>query len=117
MAERDERNSEQPNFIKSQVNQFLHTLSSSPTEEDFVVTYCDIFWTLVSVLGRIISICITINVAYNYYTNDRYNYFYWTVSCFLIPMLVTTFLQMTMFVTFVLVSIFVNDCEKFSFLL
>lgn len=99
MTERDERNSEQPNFIKSQVNQFLHSLSSSPTEEDFVVTYCDIFWTIVSVFGRIISIGITINVAYNYYVNEQIDYFAWTVGCFVLPMLVTTFLQITMWVS------------------
>ncbi|XP_037031972.1 XK-related protein 6 [Bradysia coprophila] len=97
MAERDERNSGQPNFIKSQVNQFLHSLSSSPTEEDFVVTYCDIFWTIISVFGRIISIGITINVAFNYYRNDQMNYFAWTVGCFVLPMLVTTFLQITIY--------------------
>lgn len=91
-----ERNSEQPNFIKSHVNQILHSLSSSP-KEDFIVTYCDIFWTIISVLGRIIGICITINVAYNYYRNNQIDYFVWTVSCFLIPMVVTTFLQISMY--------------------
>lgn len=91
-----ERNSDQPNFIKSHVNQILHTLSTSPTEEDFSVTYCDIFWTIISVFCRIISICITINVAYNYYRNDQMDYFAWTVSCFLIPMFVTTFIQIAM---------------------
>lgn len=96
MAERAERDSEQPNFIKSHVNQILHSLSSSPTEEDFVVTYCDIFWTIISVFGRIISICITINVAYNYYRYNEMEYFTWTVSCFVIPMLVTTYLQISM---------------------
>lgn len=96
MAERaTERNAEQPNFIKS-VNQILHSLSSTPTEQDYIVTYCDIFWTIISVFGRIISIGITINVAYNYYINDQINYFVWTVSCFVIPMLVTTFLQISM---------------------
>ncbi|KAJ6649438.1 XK-related protein 6 [Pseudolycoriella hygida] len=97
MAGQSERISEQPNFIKSHVNQFLQSLSSSPTEEDFTVTYCDIFWTIISVLGRIISILITINVAFNYYRNDQFDYFWWTVICFTVPMLVTTFLQISIY--------------------
>lgn len=84
------------NFIKRKVSNILDTLSNSPTEADFSVTYCDIFWIIISILGRIISILININVAYAYYKNDKIYYFILTVSCFAIPMIVTTLLQIAM---------------------
>lgn len=74
----------------------LDTLSASPKDEDLHVTGSDIFWTVVSILGRVVSIILTINLALDYYRHGRTDYFIWTLCCFLIPVVITMFLQLNM---------------------
>lgn len=78
------------------VNRFFKKLSASPTDEDFSITYCDLFWLVVSIVSRIISIATNIILAVNYFHLDRIDYFTWTVSCIVIPMLITIALQIAL---------------------
>lgn len=82
--------------FKQTVNHFFNTLSLSPTEEDFNVTYYDIGMLLVSILGRIFTILANIYLAYDYYRHDYIDYFTWTVSCICISLVVTTVLQVAL---------------------
>lgn len=81
---------------QGRVKDLLDILSTSPKDEDFSVTKSDIFWTAVSILGRFISVLLTINLAFDYYSHGQLHYFAWTLCCFLIPMAITIFLQSTM---------------------
>lgn len=85
-------------LAKQSVSRILQHLAVVPTDNDYRVTYCELFSAFTSILGRIVSILLTINVAYEYYRNGRFNYFWWTVACFVIPMVVTTCVQIVMFV-------------------
>lgn len=87
---------ETDSISRGRVSGFLNTLGASPKDEDFVITKSDIFWTVISILGRVLSIILTINLAVDYYLHGRINYFIWTLCCFLIPMLITIFLQYNM---------------------
>lgn len=83
------------NFFK-QMNQIIDKLGTSPREEDYTVTFYDIFYSILSIFFRIIGILININVAYEYFRHGKQHYFIWTVSCFAIPMVITSFLQIAM---------------------
>lgn len=81
---------------RDRVSGILDTLSASPKDEDFIVTKSDIFWIVTSILGRVVSIVLTINLALDYYRHERKDYFIWTMCCFLIPIGITLFLQLNM---------------------
>lgn len=85
-------------LAKQSVSRILQHLAVVPTDNDYRVTYCELFSAFSSILGRIISILLTINVAYEYYRHARLNYFWWTVTCFVVPMVVTTCVQIVMLV-------------------
>lgn len=87
---------EPDSVARKRVCHFFNILSASPTDEEVPITNCDIFWMFVAILGRIIGIILTINLAVEYYMQGRINYFVWTLCCFLIPMVITTFLHFTM---------------------
>lgn len=82
--------------LQQRMANLLHTLSHSPAEHELIVTDCDIFWTIVSIVSRMISIGLNIAVAINFYHQGQQDYFWWTLACSLIPMFVTTILQITM---------------------
>lgn len=81
---------------RERVNGIFDGLNAVPMTEDDYVTNCDIFWTLISILSRVSSIFSTIYLAYSYYRNEQSDYFTWTLSCFLIPLAITMFLQIFM---------------------
>lgn len=92
-------------LAKQSVSRILQHLAVLPTVNDYRVTYWELFNTIFSILGRIVGILLTINVAFEYYRHGRSNYFWWTVACFVIPMVVTTCVQIVM-----LVEIICNIC-------
>lgn len=83
-------------LAKQRVSRILEHLAVPPTDDDYRVTYCELFSAVVSILGRIVGILINLNVAYEYLLHGKRNYFMWTVACFVIPMIVTTFVQIAM---------------------
>ncbi|XP_055599604.1 XK-related protein 6 [Uranotaenia lowii] len=66
-------------------------------EGNFTVTNSDIVWTVISILSRIVSILLNINLAYDYYRKGKMDYFIWTTCGILIPGLVTTTLTVYMY--------------------
>lgn len=74
----------------------LDGLNSVPASEDYDVTNCDIFWTITSILSRVFSIFSTIYLAYSYYQRNQIDYVIWTLCCFIIPLIITMFLQIFM---------------------
>lgn len=75
---------------------FLDGLNSVPAGEDYYVTNCDIFWTITSIFSRVFSIFSTIYLAYSYYQRNQIDYVVWTLCCFIIPLIITMFLQIFM---------------------
>lgn len=91
-----EPDTETDSTIKERVNGILDTLNSLPHEEKYSVTKCDILFTFISIVSRVTSIVSTILLASAYYQNGKIDHFTWTLCCFIIPMFVTMFLQLSM---------------------
>lgn len=91
-----EHGTETDSTLKDRVNNILETLNSLPNDEDFHVTKTEILFTFISIVGRVISIVSTLFLAIFYYHNNKIDHFTWTLCCFIIPMFVTMFLQLTM---------------------
>ncbi|XP_058444852.1 XK-related protein 6 [Malaya genurostris] len=66
-------------------------------EGNFTVTNSDIVWTVISILSRIVSIFLNINLAYDYYRKGKIDYFIWTTCCIVIPGCVTSALTVYMY--------------------
>ncbi|XP_062533957.1 XK-related protein 6-like [Armigeres subalbatus] len=66
-------------------------------EGNFTVTNSDIVWTVVSIISRIVSILLNINLAYDYYRKGKVDYFIWTTCCIIIPGIVTSALMVYMY--------------------
>lgn len=73
-------------------------LSVAPNEEtpQYVVSYDDIVANVISIITRVINICINIALAIAYYKAQDYNYFIWTILSITIPVIVTTAIQIVM---------------------
>lgn len=65
-------------------------------EGNFTVTHSDIVWTVVSILSRIVSILLNINLAYYYYRKGKVDYFIWTTCGIVVPGIVTSTLTVYM---------------------
>ncbi|XP_029708268.2 XK-related protein 6 [Aedes albopictus] len=66
-------------------------------ERNFTVTNSDIVWTVVSILSRIVSILLNINLAYDYYRKGKVDYFIWTTCGIVVPGIVTSTLTVYMY--------------------
>lgn len=82
--------------LKERVNDILDTLNSLPNDDNFSVSRSDILFTIVSIISRVISIISTLLLAISYHRDDKIDHFTWTLCCFIIPMFVTMFLQISM---------------------
>lgn len=91
-----DRDTETDSTLKERVSDILDTLNSLPCEENCSVSKCDIVFTFISIVSRVISIISTLLLANDYYQNSKTDYFTWTLCCFIIPMFVTMFLQLSM---------------------
>lgn len=92
-----EVNTETDSTLKERVNDILDSLNALPEGNDIDVDKCDILFTIISIASRVISIVSTIILALSYYEDkDKVHHFTWTMSCFIIPMFVTMFLQLSM---------------------
>ncbi|XP_053696404.1 XK-related protein 6 [Sabethes cyaneus] len=67
-------------------------------EGNFTVTNSDLIWSGMSILSRIISIALNINLAYDYYRKGKMDYFIWTTCGILIPGVVTVTLTTYMYI-------------------
>lgn len=88
--------SETDSVIGDKFNEIIDSLQALPGDEDYCVTRTDLFFTFVSICGRFSSIISTILLAISYYRYGKIDYFTWTLICFLIPMAITTVLQLHM---------------------
>lgn len=61
-----------------------------------MVTYYDIVFNIISIIGRISSILLNIKLAIEYNANQQPNYFIWTICCIIIPACITIILSVTM---------------------
>lgn len=86
--------------IKERVNEILDSLNALPEGKDIDVSRSDILFTFISIVSRVVSIFSTLHLAFFYYRHDKIDYFTWTLCCFIIPMFVTMFLQLSMYVFF-----------------
>lgn len=84
--------------ITDKFNEIIDSLQALPTDDEYNVTKTDIFFTFVSICGRFNSIVSTILLSISYYRNGKFDYCTWTLCCFLIPMAITTVLQLEMYV-------------------
>lgn len=91
-----EPETETDSTIKERVNDILDTLNSLPNDEEYYVTRSDILFTCISIISRVVSIVSTLLLALSYYHNGKIDHFTWTLCCFIIPMFVTMFLQLSM---------------------
>ncbi|XP_065084629.1 XK-related protein 6 [Ochlerotatus camptorhynchus] len=66
-------------------------------EGNFTVTHSDIVWTVISILSRIVSILLNINLAYDYYRKGKVDYFIWTTCGIVVPGIVTSTLTVYMY--------------------
>lgn len=82
--------------LKERVNDILDSLNALPEGDDISVNRSDILFTFISIISRVISIISTLNLARFYFQNDKFDHFTWTMCCFIIPMFVTMFLQLSM---------------------
>lgn len=88
--------SETDSAITDKFNEIISSLQALPTDDEYFVTKTEIFFTVVSICGRFWSIVSTILLSLSYYHKGQIDYFTWTLCCFLIPMAVTTVLQLEM---------------------
>lgn len=88
--------SETDSAITDKFNEIIDSLQALPTDDEYYVTKTDIVFTFVSICGRLYSIVSTILLSLSYYRNGKIDYFTWTLCCFLIPMAITTVLQLEM---------------------
>lgn len=65
-------------------------------DNDYTVLNSDIIVFILSIIFRPISIILNLLLACQYYRTGNYNYFLWTLSCIIIPMIVTTTIQIAM---------------------
>lgn len=91
-----ERDTETDSTLKERVSDILDTLNSLPCDENCSVSRSDIVFTFISMVSRVISIISTLILANDYYQNNKTDHFTWTLCCFIIPMFVTMFLQLSM---------------------
>lgn len=84
------------NFFNRNAANILQTMDQSPTEDYYRVTNCDIIYAFISIFLRIISIFATINVIFDYYKHEQYNYTVYTLCCFILPITITSCLQIFM---------------------
>lgn len=89
-------NTETDSTLKERVNDILDTLNALPEGDDISVNKCDILFTTISIGSRVMSIISTLLLALSYYNNNKIDHFTWTLCCFIIPMFVTMFLQLSM---------------------
>lgn len=90
---------EMKSLNKKIVNSLLNlAVGPAPGPIDDNVTYFDIFWTFISIIGRVISVLLNINLAMTYYANGKQEYFIWTSLCILIPASITVLMSCTMFI-------------------
>lgn len=89
-------NTETDSTLKERVNEILDSLNALPEGNDIDVSRTDILFTFISIMSRVMSIISTILLALFYYHNDKIDHFTWTLCCFIIPMFVTMFLQLSM---------------------
>lgn len=82
--------------ITEKIGSVVQALNTLPTDDDYSVTKTDIVFTIVSIASRVNSIFSTLLLSYSYYRQDKIDYFIWTLCCFIIPMCITTFLQLSM---------------------
>lgn len=61
-----------------------------------MVTYYDIVFNIISIIGRISSILLNIKLAIEYNANQQPIYFMWTICCIIIPACITIILSVTM---------------------
>uniref|UniRef100_A0A1A9X025 XK-related protein n=1 Tax=Glossina brevipalpis TaxID=37001 RepID=A0A1A9X025_9MUSC len=57
------------------------------------ISYWEICSTALSIIMRAIAVCINIKLAADYYRQGHLDYFAWTISCIVVPMLVTTMIH------------------------
>lgn len=91
-----EKGTETDSSLKERVNDILDSLNALPEGDDISVDRSDILFTFISIVSRVVSIISTLNLARFYYQSDKYDHFTWTLCCFIIPMFVTMFLQLSM---------------------
>lgn len=82
--------------LKERVNDILDSLNALPEGDDIRVNRIDIVFTTISIGSRVMSIISTLLLALFYYHNNKIDHFTWTLCCFIIPMFVTMFLQLSM---------------------
>lgn len=78
-------------------NTILRRLSQ-PISENFSVEYYEIVFTGISMLLRPAAIIWNLLLAVEYYNLNKWNYFTWTLSYILVPMVITTLLGIHMWV-------------------
>lgn len=79
-------------------NTILRRLSQ-PISENFSVEYYEIVFTGISMLLRPAAIIWNLLLAVEYYNLNKWNYFTWTLSYILVPMVITTLLGIHMYVS------------------
>lgn len=84
------------NFFNRNGGNIIQAMVQSPTENYYRVTNCDIIYAFISIFMRIISIFATINVIFDYYKHEQYNYTIYTLCFFILPIIITSFLQIFM---------------------
>lgn len=89
-------NTETDSTLKERVNDILDSLNALPEGDDIRVNRIDILFTTISIFSRVMSIISTLLLALSYYHNNKIDHFTWTLCCFIIPMFVTMFLQLSM---------------------
>lgn len=89
-------NTETDSTLKERVNDILDSLNALPEGDDIRVNRIDILFTTISIVSRVMSIISTLLLALSYYRLDKIDHFTWTLCCFIIPMFVTMFLQLSM---------------------
>lgn len=72
------------------------TVSPDQQTPQYVVAYDDIVSSAISIGARVVNVCINIALAIAYYESENYNYFAWTILCMIVPVIVTTAIQITM---------------------
>lgn len=91
-----EAETETDSTLKERVNDILDSLNALPEGNDIDVDRTDILFTCISIVSRVMSIVSTLLLAISYYNNNKIDHFTWTLCCFIIPMFVTMFLQLSM---------------------
>lgn len=100
MSEGDLSEAEEMKTLNKKVLNSMLSLAVGPAPGpiDDNVTYFDIFWTFISIIGRVISVLLNINLALSYFRNGQQEYFIWTTLCIAIPACVTLLMSCTMFI-------------------